>query len=137
MKKKSESITFKELKIPGENVFFKVFYVFKNGRSQVMESFGGLEKSIQKNVKSLIIRMAQIRDFKSNNIKRNMHKNYKYGELKPHRHRFFFFIKFMDNIIFFRYEEKKEDSLGDDIYQAIQKEMDEYEKAFEQYIQGN
>lgn len=55
------------------------------------------------------------------------------GEIKPIPHRFFFFRKFGNRIIFFDYRNKKKDSLGEEVYSMIEKKMRKYEKAFERY----
>ena len=46
----------------------------------------------------------------------------------------FFFLKYKNNIIFFRYVEKKKNSLGDKNYKAIQEIKDEYYEAFKKQI---
>jgi hypothetical protein len=48
-------------------------------------------------------------------------------------HRFFFFRKYGNDIIFFDYRKKKKDILGEEVYTVIEDKMRKYEKAFERY----
>jgi len=87
-------------------------------------------------IKDLITKMATVEDFKSSKIRPHL-KGYDYGEIKPRPHRFFFFQKFGNNLIFFEYRVKKKGSLSDKVYSRINKKKEKYEKEFERFIQGN
>ena len=131
------NIEFREIHIPksyGEPIN-KVFYVLKNGRSIVMERFRSLSDDVKDDVKDIICKMATYVNYQSPKIRHNL-KKYNYGEIKPKPHRFFFFKKCGNNIIFFSYTEKKTDSLADKIYKELNKEKEIYEKEFEKFIQG-
>jgi hypothetical protein len=99
-----------------------------------MDGFQSMPKGTMDEVKDLIIKMATVENFKSPKIKWRL-RQYTYGELKPKGHRFFFFIKFGNNIIFFRYSEKKTDSLGDVFYKNTEMQKRRYESEFEKRIQ--
>jgi hypothetical protein len=126
-------ISFRELSV-GINPLFKVFYIIENGRSQVIDSFKKLPADSQDEIKVLIKKMATIRNFGSDKIRWRLQSKYTYGELKPRGHRFFFFIKFGNNIIFFKYSEKKKDSLGDSFYKRLETEKKRYEAEFEKSL---
>jgi len=133
------NIEFRKLKIkPNQygNILKDVYYIIENGRSQVKEAFNDLCDDEKDEVKSLITKMATVENFQSLKIRYHL-KKYDFGEIKPLPHRFFFFQKYGNNIIFFAYEIKKKDSLGDSIYKRLNKEKERYEKEFEKYIQGN
>ena len=53
------------------------------------------------------------------------------GEIRPMPHRFFFFQKCGNNIIFFDHTIKKKDSLGDKFYKAVESKKVRYEREFE------
>ncbi len=130
------NIEFRELTLPSkENHIFRVFYIIENGRSQVMDGFQSMPIGTMDQVKDLIIKMATVENFKSPKIRWRLRK-YAYGELKPKGYRFFFFIKFGNNIILFRYSKKKADSLGDAFYKDIEMQKRRYEGEFEKRIQG-
>ena len=113
-----------------------VYYVVENNRSKVMENFRILDDDKKDSIKTLIIKMATIKDFKSPKIKYHLH-GYSYGEIRPKPHRFFFFQMYGDNIIFFDYVLKKVDSLSDKIYKKIDKKRARYEEEFEKFISGH
>ena len=130
-------IEFRKILSKNAKIKHNVYAVVKNSKSQVLNNFKNLQPDTRDKVKDLITKMAIYgNEYNSTDIRWKMRKKYDYGELKPHGHRFFFFIKVEDNIIFFRYAEKKKDSLGDKTYKKIQKEKDKYEKEFERYISG-
>jgi phage-related protein len=106
----------------------RLFYVVKNGRS-LLNKFNDLNERDQYLAKDLISKMATNDSYKSPGIKYNL-KGYNYGEIRPMPHRFFFFQKCGDNYIFFHYELKKTDSLGDDTYKKINDLKREYEEEF-------
>jgi len=95
-----------------------------------MSEFSKLNNNIKESIKALISSMATIKDFKSPQIKHNLH-GYNFGEIRPMPHRFFFFQKCGDNYIFFRYLLKKEDSLDDKTYGEIDRKKKAYEEEFE------
>lgn len=130
-------ITFKELPIPIQygKVIYRIFYIVERGRSPVMERFQSLESSIKDDIKDLICRMATVKNLKSPKINYHL-KGYDYGEIRPMPHRFFFFQRCGNNIIFFDYLLKKQASFDDRIYHEIQKKKERYATAFEHYIQG-
>jgi hypothetical protein len=131
------NIEFRKLKIaPVTQQFFNIYYVIENNKSQVMDKFRDLTDDTKDEIKDLIIKMATIKDFKSKKIRWRMHSKYSYGELKPRGHRLFFFIKFKNNIIFFKYAQKQKDSLGNKFYNQIEREKLYYEQEFEKFIQG-
>jgi len=74
--------------------------------------------------------MATHEHYKSVKIKWNLYKH-NFGEIRPFPHRFFFFQKYGNNLIFFDYYlDKKKDSLNDDIYKRINKRKERYEQEF-------
>jgi hypothetical protein len=79
---------------------------------------------------------ATVKNFRSPKIKYNL-KGYNYGEIRPMPHRFFFFQKCGNNIIFFDYLLKKRDSFADSVYNELNKKKEKYATAFERFIQGN
>lgn len=132
----NNQIEFEELSIQtDQNQLFRVFYVVDNERSQVMDGFREMIKDKKDETKDLIIKMATVKNFKSNKIRWRLQSKYTYGELKPKGHRFFFFLKSEDNIIFFRYSKKKTHSLGDKFYKNTESLKRRYESEFEKTIQ--
>lgn len=128
------NVEFIELPIPsGENQRFRIFYVSENKKSQVMNGFQNMPDERKDEIKTLIIKMATVNNFMSPKIRWHLKTKYKYGELKPKGHRFFFFIN-ENNIIFFRYSEKKADSLGDKFYKNIEKLKRRYDNEFKKRI---
>ncbi len=129
------AVIFRKLNI--EKVYGKtindVYYVVDGSKSIVMENFNSLGEDTKKNIKSLIVRMARNDSFRSSYLKRNIRK-YNFGEIRPMPHRFFFFQKCGNNIIFFDYIYKDRDSLDDKIYKQINKRKKHYEKEFERFI---
>ena len=113
-----------------------VYVVIENGRSEVMENFRALVPDEQDLVKDLIVKMATVEGFLSPKIKYHL-RSYNYGEIRPLPHRFFFFQKYGENIVFFAYALKKKRSLGNDFYKRLDKERKRYEKEFERFIQGH
>jgi hypothetical protein len=134
----SPKTEFKKLPIPSRygTVINDVYYVIVNGKSEIMEIFRGLDADVQDDIKDLICRMATVHEFRSPKVKYNL-TGYDYGEIRPMQHRFFFFQKCGNNIIFFEYRLKKANSLKSKVYQEINKNKETYETAFEQFIRGN
>jgi len=131
-------VTFDEIRIPLSYGApkFGIFHVIVNGRPKVMEIFDGLQETEKKRIKRLIGFMATQPDFKSDDLRWQL-KNYQYGELKPRHHRFFFFISYRNNIVFFDYLEKKKGSVSDEHYESINKKRIFYEQEFRRYIEKN
>lgn len=134
-REKAGGITFKELEIKGVRDPKKlVFLAFRNGRCSVTEGLDSLSAAEIKEIRSILRGMVSIENYRSSKLKWNL-KKYKYGEIKPWGKRIFFFQKCGDNIILFDFRLKKKDSLGDKVYQQIDKERQEYEREFERYFQ--
>ncbi len=130
-----DKVVFQELRIRAKGKqLFQIYFVVENGKSQVMDGFRNLPQDKKDEVKDLIIKMATVENFKSNKIRWRLQKKYSYGELKPKGHRFFFFLKFAHNIIFFKYAKKKKDSLGDQFYKNTESEKRRYEREFKESI---
>jgi hypothetical protein len=119
-----------------ESVAKEVYYVVENRRSEVMDAFKKLNESEKTLIKSLINKMATVENFKSPKIINHL-QGYSYGEIRPMPHRFFFFHKYDNNIIFFAYKLKKKDSLTDSIYNQINEAKERYEREFEKFIRRN
>ncbi len=128
-------IEFRQLPIHTDygQVIHNVYYVLENNRSKVMDHFRQLSKSEQDLIKDLIIKMATVENFKSPKIKYNL-RGYDYGEIRPMPHRFFFFQRYGNNIIFFDYIMKKKSSLKDEIYKRLERDKERYEKEFEKFV---
>lgn len=130
-------IEFRELLKPSDDNRYirKVFYVVENGKSKMMQKFYRLEKDTKDNIKELITIMATREHYESDRIKWNL-REYNYGEIRPFPHRFFFFQKCGNNIIFFDYYmNKKKDRISDDIYKRINKRKERYEQEFKRYFE--
>lgn len=110
-----------------------IFYTVENDRSKVMHEFQKLNKDTRDQIRDLICKMATIKNFQSPKIRYTL-RSYKFGEIKPRPHRFFFFQSIGDSIIFFDYEEKKKNSLDDEIYREINERMKRYEQAFREQM---
>jgi hypothetical protein len=132
--KQKNNVQFNEIAIKYDNSKYRVFYVVKNNRSQVMDAFRKFEADTQDKIKALINDMAVLGEKFDNekNIRWKL-KKYDYGEIKLDCHRMLFFQKYENNIIFFKYLEKK-GKLKDTIYKALQKEKDSYEKEFKRPV---
>ena len=133
-----KKIEFEKLPITkyyGKSIY-NVWHVVEDGKAIVLTNFKLLGISDQKRIKSIIGSMATIPGFENYSLRWRVHK-YQYGEVKPKGHRFFFFIKYRENIVFFYYRRKKSDSLGDKTYREIDRKRKKYEKEFEKFIEGN
>lgn len=129
------SIEFREIKIHpkyGKSVK-RIYHVVENGRAIALEPFSSLDDDVRDKVKDLISKMATNKDYKSDIIRYRL-QGYTYGEIRPMPHRFFFFQKCGDNLIFFGYVEKKKNSLKDSIYRELERKKEKYEKEFEAFI---
>ena len=130
-----DKIVFQKLPLPTKGKqLFQIYFVVKNGKSQVMDGYRSLPQDKKDEVKDLIIKMATVENFKSDKIRWRLQKKYSYGELKPRGHRFFFFLKFGHNIIFFKYAKKKKNSLGYQFYKDTELEKNRYEREFKKSI---
>lgn len=98
-----------------------------------MNNFQNLNENEKDLIKDLITKMASYPNYKSPKIRYNM-RGYDFGEIRPMPHRFFFFQKRGNNIIFFAYALKKVNSFNDEFYKKLNKEKMKYEKEFEKYI---
>jgi len=111
-------IEFREVPISSNygNVLRKVFFVEENGKSKMIKEFNNLDEDLKDDIKVLISKMATHKHYESDKIKWNL-RGYNYGEIRPFPHRFFFFQKCGDNLIFFDYYlNKKKDSIKDEFY---------------------
>ncbi len=129
MKKK---IFFQQLPIPSRygKTIHNVYFAVEGDKSAVMTNYNRLPKDDQGAVRAIIVKMATVEDFKSDRVKWNL-KSYNYGEIRPFPHRFFFFQKCGNNLIFFDYCLKKTNSLNDAFYKQINKRKKKYEEEFE------
>ncbi len=113
-----------------------IYIVIENGRSIVFEALKQLDQKTRDQVIDLIRKMATVKNFRSPKIKYNLRK-YNFGELRPMPHRFFFFQKCGNNLIFFDHVIKKKDSLGDKFYKNLAQKKEKYEQEFSNFIQRN
>ena len=130
-------IKFEQIPIPVEYgpQFHKIYHVIRNDRLIVLEKFRDLDDSTKAKIKNLISNMATIKHYyRSPDIIYSIH-GYKYGELRPLPHRFFFFRKCGNNYIFFAYTEKKKNSLPNRFYQDLDRKRLEYEEEFKKFIE--
>lgn len=129
------NIEFRKLPIPPEygKVIHDIYHVVENGHPHVMEHFRSLPSDTRDDIKDLICRMATKAELKSPKI-RNSLRGYNYGEIRPLPHRFFFFRKHGNSIIFFSYAEKKKKSFNNKFYKELNKEKARYERAFEEFV---
>lgn len=114
----------------------KIYHVVENGRAIAMEPFRNIDENIRDKVKDLISKMATVENYKSDIIKYRL-QGYDYGEIRPMPHRFFFFQKCGNNLIFFGYILKKKNSFKDSFYKNLNKGKEKYEKEFEKFIARN
>ncbi len=115
-----------------EPTLYKIFYAKKNKKSEAEEAFWALSREEQAEVIWLIERMITLgpRIFNNpRNIKWKL-KGFNYGEIKTAQSRFFFFRVIKDNLIFFGYDHKDQDSLGIARYKQLDNKRKEYEREF-------
>jgi bacterioferritin (cytochrome b1) len=132
---KKDKIEFREITVPlpvGNKSVNTLYYVVDNGRSDVIENLSKLDKTALSITKRLFAHMMIYDECKSKKVQYRLRKH-AYGEIKPMPHRFFFFRKFRNHIIFFDYRNKKKGSLGEKVYSLIEEKMKKYEEAFERY----
>lgn len=113
-----------------------IFVVLDRGKSIVLNKFNSLDSNTKDLVTDLICKIAINKNYRSPKIKYTLH-DYNFGEIKPIPHRFFFFQKGEDSIVFFDYVMKKTDSLHNDVYKKINKKKEKYETEFIKYIKRN
>lgn len=135
---RNSKITFKKLPIPSfyGKVINDIYFVIENNRSEVMEKFHDIDSDKKDLIKDLICRMATNNNFKSPKI-RYILRGYSYGEIRPMPHRFFFFQKCGNNLVFFSYILKKKDSFKDEVYKRLEEDKKKYEEEFQRFIKGN
>ncbi len=134
-----KTIHFEKLPIAkfyGEPIY-DVWHVVKDSEPIVLSDYKSLDMATQRKVRRIIGSMATIPDYKPKTVRWNAQNKYKFGEVKPKGHRFFFFIKCGMNIVFFEYREKKSNSLGDEVYKIIDQKREEYEQEFEEFLKRN
>ena len=137
-KNPKNTISFKKIPIPSEYgpTKYTIYHVLENDRPLVMIPFNKIPESKKTSIKALICRMATISNYNSPIITRNIH-GYNFGEIRPMPHRFFFFQKCGNNIIFFGYIKKKKDKLPDKIYKNLDKDKRRYEEEFKRYFESS
>jgi hypothetical protein len=130
-----DKIIFEEIPVdlPNGSQINKLYYVIDNERSDFLENFDKLGKKTQRIIKQLFERMAKYENFTNPSMITYPLKKYSYGEIKPKPHRFFYFRKCGNNLIFFAYCLKKQNKLKDEYYKSVDKKREKYEKAFEQF----
>jgi hypothetical protein len=133
-----KKITFRLLPIPIHygKAINNVYFAVEGNKSTVMTSFKNLTKEDQDAVKSIISKMATVEGFTSTRVRWKL-KEYGYGEIKPLPHRFFFFQKCGNNLIFFDYCLKKTRSFKDAVYKQINERYKKYEEEFEKQYGSN
>ena len=132
---KKNKIEFKEITVPlpaGSKAVNTLYYVVDNGRSDVYENLEKLDPTALNITKRILAHMIIHDECKSKKVQYKLRKH-PYGEIKPKPHRFFFFRKHRNKIIFFDYRIKKKGSLGEEVYSIIEEKMRKYEEAFERY----
>ncbi|MEA2076876.1 MAG: hypothetical protein U9O95_02545 [Candidatus Marinimicrobia bacterium] len=132
---KENQIEFKEITVPlpaGSKAVNTLYYVVDNDRSDIIENLEKLDVKTFRVVNRIFAHMIIKNTCKSEMVQYRL-RQHSYGEIKPMPHRFFFFRKFGNHIIFFDYRNKKKDSLGEKVYSIIEKKMRKYEKAFKRY----
>ncbi len=131
-------ISFKKLPIAeyyGEPIY-DVWHVIVNGKPVVLDSLLDLDESSRKETVDIISRMAT-REKYYGGVEWRLKKR-KYGEIKPWGHRFFFFVKFGENIVIFDYREKKRKGpLKSEVYKLVDKNREKYEEEFRRFINKN
>jgi len=132
------NVQFVELKIPSSYgvIINRIYHVVENGTAVAMDPFTKIEENIRDKVIDLIRKMATVENYKSDIIKYRL-QGYTYGEIRPRPHRFFFFQKCGNNLIFFGYVLKKKNSIEDSFYRNMNKKKEKYEKEFEKFIARN
>ena len=139
MQRQNDSIiSFKQITIPKDRgeIVKNIYIVIEHERSVVFDALKTLDRKTRDQIIELVIKMATVPFFRSPRIKYNL-KGYNFGEIKPLPHRFFFFQKCGNNIIFFEHTIKKKKSLGDQFYKALDIKRKRYEQEFEKFAPRN
>jgi len=138
VRKEHSSVKFFEIKIKPKygTTINRIYHVVENGKFVVMEPFRDIDDDLRDRTIDLIRKMAIVENYKSDIIIYHL-QGYNYGEIRPMPHRFFFFQKCGNNLIFFGYVEKKKNSFKDSFYNNLNKEKVKYEKEFEKFIARN
>lgn len=133
-----KKISFRRLPIPPYygKAIHNVYFAVEGDKSTVMIKYKSLIKEDQEAVRSIIGKMATVEGFKSDRVKWNF-KSYNFGEIRPLPHRFFFFQKCGNNLIFFDYCLKKTNSFNDAFYKQINERKKKYEEEFEKQYGSN
>lgn len=133
MKKK---ISFKELNIPSKYGIpvRKIYLVFENNRSKVLEKLNELDRNMRDLIYDLIARMAGNINYRSPKIKRSL-KGYSYGEIRPMPNRLFYFQTCGRNLIFFDFAVKKKNAFKDSFYKELERKKRNYENEFRRTLQ--
>ena len=132
---KENKIEFKEITVPlpaGSKVINTLYYVVDNGRSDVFENLEELDSKTFRVINRIFAHMIIKDKCRSEMVQYRLNKH-PYGEIKPMPHRFFFFRKYGNHIIFFDYRKKKKKSLGEKVYSIIEEKMRKYEEAFDRH----
>lgn len=139
MNTNNKNYSFQEIKLnlSGNPQIFNFFYVVENGRSEFKDGFESLEIHDKKKFKSLLSRIASNQTYDSPHLRHQL-AGHSYGEIKPHGHRFFFFLACGNNYIIFAYASKKRTlSLGPDYFCQLERKKDYYAKEFKKFHQRN
>ncbi len=133
MKKK---ISFKELNIPPSYGIpvRKIYVVFENHRSKVLEKLNELDRNMRDSIYDLISRMAVDMYYRSPKIKRSL-KGYSFGEIRPMPNRLFYFQVCGRNLIFFDFVIKKKNAFKDSFYKELERKKRNYENEFRRTLQ--
>ena len=136
--KNDVNVQFRELKIHPRygKVINRIYHVVENGHPLALGPFKDINHDLREKVKDLISKMATVKDYKSPIITNHL-KGYNYGEICPMPHRFFFFHKYGNALIFFGYALKKKNSFPDSFYSDLNKDKERYEREFEKFFAGN
>lgn len=132
-----KKITFNKQTIPKHygKTIYNVYFAVEGDKSTVLTRYKLLTKEDQGAVRSIIGKMATVEGYKSGRVKWNL-KRYNYGEIRPFPHRFFFFQKCGNNLIFFDYCLKKTNSLNNAFYKQINEKKEKYEEEFKKYYES-
>ncbi|MBL1212761.1 MAG: hypothetical protein HND52_05305 [Ignavibacteriae bacterium] len=136
---KKSSISFEAIKIRprhGKQIY-GIYYVKIGNKVPVKSAFSKLDKDTQDLIKVLITNLATMEHFESPKILYKLKKGMTYHEIRPGKHRFFFFQKCGKNYIFFDYVLNKTSKLKEEFYKELEKKKAIYEEEFERFKSGN
>lgn len=136
--KNDVNVHFVELKIHSSygKVINRIYHVVENGHPVALGPFRDINQDLKDKVIDLISKMATVENYKAPSITNHL-KEYNYGEICPKPHRFFFFHKHGNALIFFGYALKKKDSFPNSFYRDLNKDKERYEREFEKFIARN